>query len=130
MLPGERGDRLSTARLTSGRLPLEANLWAQLQEVAARGPTGATPPVRQADGTSTAIAPAAAVAAPLLAPTGPATWKMATRLQHPVTKNEDPYAGVTARGMLRVSVPCARRLTLQPVYVCSCVATAVSDGDV
>jgi hypothetical protein len=101
MLPGERGDRLSTARLTSGRLPLEANLWAQLQEVAARGPTGATPPARQADGTSTATAPAAAVAAPLLAPTGPATWKMATRLQHPVTKNEDPYAGESARGVLR-----------------------------
>ena len=96
MLPGERGDRLATSRLASGRMPLEANLWAALQAQAEKGGVTLAPPPRRADGTSFVDEPAAAAAAPRAAPAGrPASWQMATRLVHPSTKNEDPYASVT-----------------------------------
>jgi hypothetical protein len=95
MLPGERGNRLASARLARDRLPLESNLWLQLQEVAARGPADAVPPPRQADGTSVKSKPGGgSAAAQPGAKAGPGTWKVATRLVHPATKNEDPYAGM------------------------------------
>ena len=98
MLPGERGDRLASGRLASGRMPLEANLWAALQEQATKGGVTSTPPPRRADGTSFVDEAVASAPAPASrpAPAGrPASWQMATRLVHPATKNEDPYASVT-----------------------------------
>lgn len=100
MLPGERGDRLASARLASGRMPLEANLWAALQEQAAKGRVTSTPPPRRADGTSFAELPAApappgASASHAQPAARPASWQLATRLVHPATKNDDPYYSVT-----------------------------------
>jgi len=87
-LPGERGDTLAADRLAQDRVPMEGNLWAALEELAAQSDDASAPPPH-ARGISLPL-PAAATAS-----LGPGTWKLATLLVHSQVHNADPYASVT-----------------------------------
>ncbi|XRB19274.1 cysteine-S-conjugate beta-lyase [Pseudoscourfieldia marina] len=98
LLPGERGDRVEDANERAGSIKVEANLWKDLQDMAAKAPPR--------DSADSATAPSSIFAASSGgmpesngAPstsrgTGKDSWGMDTRLVHPTDPCDDPYAAV------------------------------------
>lgn len=84
-LPGERGDALAAQRLREGVLPIEANLWAELQRMAAQGEAFGDPPTH-VEGQTLPRRPSRARA-------DGKGLRMATRLVHCDSAVTDPYAG-------------------------------------
>ena len=78
LLPGERGDAFAAEVKRAGRINVEANLWRDLQKLAA-------------EYTASAAAKPSAVGKK----GGPNNWGVATRLVHPEATVEDPF-GATA----------------------------------
>jgi len=87
-LPGERGDKVAAERMAAGVTPIEPNLWAGLQELAA---TYTGPPPSAA-----APAPPPLAAAPVSYGGSGSGAKMATRIIHPSAKSGDPYGATNA----------------------------------
>jgi len=77
LLPGERGDAFAAEVKRNGCINVEANLWRDLQALAAEyvSPAGAPPPA----------------AAGKRTPGGANGWGIATRLVHPESSVEDPF---------------------------------------
>jgi cysteine-S-conjugate beta-lyase len=84
-LPGEQSAARAAARLREGHMPVETNLWTQLQAIASRGPADSAPPPH-VDGMCVPL--------PASSHSGAAArWKFATRLIHSDTPSgvTDPY---------------------------------------
>lgn len=94
LLPGERGARLTAQRLSSGMLPMEANLYAALKVMAAKDtgvPNLGTGTVL-GGGNGNGASLSSSSSSPAAAAGSRQGWGMATRLLHPEEGSvQDPY---------------------------------------